>query len=165
MNIEGLEVNGPEYWELRHQREDWPRQSGWAQMILEQEVPVAADVLVIGCGQGAVESALLAARPDINSILGIDISPTAIKKAQALNTHGKITNKVMDVFNVRKEIPADSMDFIITIQDFDHWKPEDHTTIFRNLWGRLRVGGRFFFTGVGKAWPLSEMNYGPMEYN
>ena len=166
MIIEGLEINSPEYWEIRHQREDWPRTSGWVLPILEEEIQAGADVLVVGCGQGAVEPELLRLRPDINSILGIDLSPTAIEKAKALNAgEPKISHRVVDVFEARQKIEFESLDFIISIQDFDHWKVEDHTTIFRNLWSRLRVGGRFFMTGVGRRWGLETMNYSPMEYN
>ena len=41
MNIEGLEINSPEYWELRHQRDHWPRWSKWAMSLVFESAPVA----------------------------------------------------------------------------------------------------------------------------
>jgi len=164
MNIEGLEINSPEYWEIRHKREPWPRTSGWVLPLIASIIPEKADVLEIGCGQGAFVNALKQVRPDIK-IKGIDVSPTAIDIANInyLNT-GEVTFQVADVFELKKQLKH-AYNYIISIQNFEHWPIYTHKEAFHQIWTRLLPGGKFFFTGVGLDWDLSQMNYSPMEYN
>jgi SAM-dependent methyltransferase len=122
-------------------------------------------VLIVGCGQGAEATKMLELRPDILSITGFDISPTAIEKAKALEKDPRITFLAHDIFNLRgseKILPV--FDYAVSIQNFEHWKPELHPEAFRNVWGRLKPGGHFFFTGVGRSWSLDTTNSSPMEY-
>ena len=164
MNIEGLEVNSPEYWEIRHQREPWPRTSGWVQPLLAEIVPQDAFILEIGCGQGAFAATLKKSRPDV-IVKGIDCSPTAIQKAQS--SYGLIQGlafQVADVFNLSRDLKDEEYEYIISIQNFEHWPVEQHKEALHQIWKRLLPGGKFFFTGVGIDWDLNQMNYGPMEY-
>ncbi len=169
MNIKGLEVNSPEYWEIRHQREDWPRCSSWAMDIVFEVLPRNADVLIVGCGQGMEAVKLIEHRPDFKSIVAIDISPIAIEKAKAravgiAGPQGKIAHFVVaDVFDLKSL--KHTYDFIISIQNFEHWRHELQTVALHQLWKKLRPGGQFFFTGIGRSWSLDLMNYSPMEYN
>jgi len=162
MIIEGLEINSPEYWEIRHAREPWPRTSGWALEEVSRILPSNADVLEAGCGQGAFAAKLLELNPDIRDFTAFDISPTAIEKAKALGT--RVNFEVADVFALRGKWPL-GFDYVISIQNFEHWPADQHINALRGLWSRVRPGGRMFFTGVGTDWDLEFMNYSPMEYN
>ena len=159
-----LEVNSPIYWELRHQRDDWPRCSGWVQPTIAECIPVAANVLIVGCGQEAEATKMLELRPDIQSITGFDISPTAIEKAKALEQDPRVIFLVQDIFTLRHDWPNKYFDYAVSIQNFEHWKRETHVEAFRNVWSRIKPGGHFFFTGVGRNWSLDVTNSGPMEY-
>ena len=162
MLIEGLEINGPEYWEIRHRRESWPRTSAWAMDIVSEQIAPESAVLEVGCGQGAFAALLKQRRMDLD-VVAIDISASAIDRAK--KTYGdQVDFRVADVFTLKAQIP-ETFDYIITIQNFEHWTPDRHIPAMRSLWSRLRPGGGVFFTGVGKAWDLTQMNYGPMEYN
>jgi len=165
MIINGLEVNSPEYWEIRHQRDDWPRQSGWVLPTIVKCVPQDARVLEIGCGQGAFAAELKKMRPDL-IVKGIDISPTAIEKAN--KNHGlgyQLRFDVADVFRLSQDLEDEEYNYIISIQNFEHWKLNTHKEALHQIWKRLMPGGRFFFTGVGEAWNLNGMNYSPMTVN
>lgn len=160
MNINGLEINSPEYWELRHRREDWPRISSWALDILVDIIPDEACVLEVGCGQGAAAIYLAQQRPDLY-IKGFDIAPTAIERAN----EKKVKNTefiVADVFDLKRNLAGEYYDYAFSIQNFEHWKPERHVDALRQIWSRIRPGGRFFFTGVGRGWSLDVNNFSPM---
>ncbi len=160
MNIEGLEVNSPEYWEIRHQREPWPRTSGWAVEIVIKQIEPGSNVLDTGCGQGAFAAKLKELRPDID-VVGIDCSPTAIEKARL--SYPNVDFRIVDVFEMKAQLPG-TFDYITTIQNFEHWQPYAHIPAMRAMWSRLKPGGKLFFTGVGRAWDLDQMNYSPMEF-
>lgn len=161
MQIEGLEVNSPEYWEIRHQREPWPRTSSWALEIVIKQIEPGSTVLDVGCGQGAFAAKIKAERPDLE-VMGIDCSPTAIEKAH--EAYPRVDFRVADVFKLKTELNV-TFDYITTIQNFEHWPIYDQIPAMRAMWSRLKPGGKIFFTGVGKAWDLDEMNYSPMEYD
>ncbi len=163
MIIDGLEINSPEYWELRHQREPWPRTSGWAMDIVTKQIPPGASVLEIGCGQGAFAAKLLELRPDLYSVTAIDISPTAISLARESFPH-VIDFLVADVFELRDHLKGESYDYIISIQNFEHWRLDQQPKAMHQCWTRLNHGGKFFFTGVGKDWSLDIMNATEMEF-
>ena len=166
MNIDGLEVNSPEYWEIRHQREDWPRSSSWAMDVIKDQIPHQAKVLIVGCGQGEEAIYIINHRPDVR-IVAFDVSPTAIEKARQKlenNSHMFIHYMVADVFNLKNALKNQEFDYAFSIQNFEHWKPSTHVEALRQIWSRIKPGGKFFFTGVGRAWDLSIMNYSPMEY-
>lgn len=154
---EMIEINSPLYWELRHQREPWPRQSDWAQDIIAEIIPGYSEVLEIGCGQGAFAYELFRRRPDL-TIVGMDVSSTAIKRAK--NLYDNIQFEVVDVFELKERWKGRSFDYIISIQNFEHWTPDMQVKALWNAWTRLRSGGKFFFTGVGTDWELDKNNYG-----
>lgn len=61
-----------------------PKQRGmWEAYLSSVEFPPAAQVLEIGCGTGAV-SRLLAQRPGVARVVGVDPAPAFIAKARAL---------------------------------------------------------------------------------
>jgi cyclopropane fatty-acyl-phospholipid synthase-like methyltransferase len=163
MIIEGLEVNSPEYWEIRHRREPWLRTSGWVHPVLMEAISYRAKVLEVGGGQGAFSWTLLDERPDL-TIKCVDISPTAIEKAKKLYIDANLTFQIADVFNFTKDLKDETYDYIISIQNFEHWPVDTHKEAFHQIWKRLKPRGRFFFTGVGLDWDLNQMNYGPMDY-
>jgi 2-polyprenyl-3-methyl-5-hydroxy-6-metoxy-1,4-benzoquinol methylase len=134
------------------------------QPTIAEQLPTSANILIIGCGQGAEATAMIANRPDINTIVGIDVSPAAIDKARKNVTDPRVTFLVQDVFTMKQDMAGQSFDFILSIQNFEHWKPELHPEAFRNIWTRLKPGGSFFFTGVGRKWSLDITNSTPMEY-
>jgi SAM-dependent methyltransferase len=157
-----IEINSPLYWELRHQREPWSRQSDWVQDIVSEIIPDRSKVLELGCGQGAFANELLRRRPDL-TIVGMDIAPTAIAKAKGL--YPGVQFEVADVFEMKEKWKERSFDYIISIQNFEHWVPEMQVKAVWNAWTRLNVGGKFFFTGVGTDWSLDQNNYGPIMHN
>lgn len=163
MNIEGLEVNSPEYWEIRHQRDTWPRWSSWAMNVVFTRIPKGADVLVVACGQGMEAIKLREHRPDLGRILGFDVSPTAIQKAREVNPYDDVEFEVLDVFKLHEE--KLQFDYGVSIQNLEHWHPKVHRKAASNMMKSICPGGRFFITGVGRAWDLSQMNYSPMEYD
>lgn len=165
MNISGLEINSPEYWEIRHRREPWPRTSGWVQGLLAEIIPHNASILEIGCGQGAFAAALKKSRPDV-IVKAVDVSPTAIEKAQqSYGLTQSLTFEVADIFQFSKQLVGEAYDYVISIQNFEHWPKEHQKEAFHQCWKRVSTGGKFFFTGVGMDWDLEQMNYSPMEYN
>lgn len=161
-----IEVNSPLYWELRHQRDHWTRCSGWVQPTIAEQLPENATVLVVGCGQGAEVSRMLELRPDIRKIVAFDISPAAIEKAKKVESDPRVDFIVQDVFSLRHDHPEwhNYFDYSVSIQNFEHWYPDKHPEAFRNIWSRIRPGGHFFFTGVGRNWSLDITNSSPMEY-
>lgn len=162
MEVKGLKINSPEYWEIRHQREDWPRESGWVLPTIVESVPQDARVLEIGCGQGAFAAAFKKSRPDV-VMKAVDVSPTAIEKAHRYHhLTTQIAFQVADVFNLTQDLRDEEYDYIITIQNFEHWHPSVQKEALHQMWKRLRPGGRLFFTGVGDSWDLTQMNYSPM---
>jgi hypothetical protein len=76
----------------------------------------------------------------------------------------RVTFVCEDVFNLRKGWTGRYFDYAISIQNFEHWKPEFYPEAFRNIWSRIAPGGKFFFTGVGRNWNLHQMNYSPIEH-
>ena len=167
MNIEGLEVNSPEYWEIRHQRDDWPRWSKWAMSLVFESIPQGADVLEVGGGQGQAAIELRLRRPDLGRILSFDVSPTAIDKARkiAANARADVEFEVLDVFELDNHIKKNTFDYAFSLQNMEHWRPELHRASLVQTVLPVRPGGKIFITGVGKAWNLSQMNYSPMMYN
>jgi 2-polyprenyl-3-methyl-5-hydroxy-6-metoxy-1,4-benzoquinol methylase len=161
MNINGLEINSPVYWEIRHHRESWPRESGWVLPTIVKSIPQDARVLEIGCGQGAFAASLKKSRPDV-TMKAIDCSPTAIEKARNHYVSTGIKFQVADVFNLTSDLKDEEYDYIITIQNFEHWHPSIQKEALHQMWKRLKLGGKLFFTGVGEAWDLTQMNYSPM---
>ncbi len=168
MNIEGLEINSPEYWELRHQRDHWPRWSKWAMSLVFDSVPVAADVLICCCGQGMEAIELRKHRQDVGRILAFDISPTAIEKAHRNGVKEGVEGiefKVLDMFELSHYVKKNTLDYVVSIQNMEHWKLERHRDALVQKVLPVRSGGKIFITGVGRGWPLSVMNYSPMVYN
>jgi len=162
-----LIVNSPLYWDLRHQRDTWRRCSGWVQPTIAECLPRGANILIVGCGQGAEASKILELRPDVKSIVAFDISSAAIEKAKKEEKDPRVTFIVQDVFTLRHDHPEyhNYFDYAISIQNFEHWEPVLYPEAFRNIWSRIKPGGRFFFTGVGRNWSLDITNSSPMVYN
>lgn len=162
------EVNSPLYWDLRHQRDDWPRWSSWAMTIAFERILQKADVIIFCCGQGMEAIQLLNHRPDINYILALDISNAAIIKAN-LNLYesevdkSKIDFRTLDVFDL-SSLEPDRFDYGISIQNFEHWKPERHPEAIKQMFRVLKPKGKLFITGVGRSWDLTIKNYGLIVY-
>ena len=68
------------------------------------------------------------------------------------------------MFSLSKDLKDEEYDYVISIQNFEHWPVETHKEALHQIWKRIVPGGKFFFTGVGMDWDLSKMNYGPMKY-
>ncbi len=160
-------MNSPEYWEIRHKRDMWPRRSEWALSLVINSIPQGADVLEVGGGQGACAIELRQRRPDLGRILSFDISPTAIAKAKvnAANARADVEFKVLDVFELDKYIQKRTFDYAFSLQNMEHWSPKLHRASLVQTVLPVRPGGKIFITGVGKSWDLSKMNYSPMMYN
>lgn len=158
-----METNSPEYWEARHQRDDWPRWSSWAMEVPIRNVPQGGEVIIFACGQGMEAIKLLEHRPDIDYILALDVSRTAIKKAEQnlaesdLKEKDKIEFLAMDILNLSGMM---TFDYGISIQNLEHWKPKTHPDYLNKMFTCIKPGGTLFLTGVGSTWDLKQTNSG-----
>lgn len=68
---------------LEMRSNDPQQRAMWDSYLFEIEFPPAAQVLEVGCGTGAI-SRILAQRPGVGRVLGVDPSPVFIAKAREL---------------------------------------------------------------------------------
>jgi SAM-dependent methyltransferase len=165
-----IEVNSPHYWNLRHAAQDWPRWSAWALKIPIANIPYQGTVLEIGCGQGAACIQLMKHRPDLAAVIGMDIAPEAIKKANS--KLGKIFDSCFyrvrfdcaDLFeNITDDCYAkETFDYVITIQNMEHWPLELHDKAISTMFDLLKPNGNLFFTGVNMNWSLDKQRLMPI---
>jgi len=162
-----VEINSPEYWDLRHAIQDWPRWSSWAMKIPIVNVPYGGSVLDIGCGQGACCTQLMRHRPDLRSVIGMDVSQEAINKAnKRLNTlldscFSRVRFDCVDLFEdiTDDHYAKESFDYILNIQNTEHWPLELHDKAISIMFDLLKPGGRLFFTGVDTDWNLKKQRF------
>ena len=163
ITISGLTINSPRYWELRHQRDDWPRSSPWALALAAESIPSGGSVCIAGCGQGMEAALLLDMRPDISHIFAFDSSPTAIKKAKMNIDDKKVVFDTLDIFKLKVRIFENTFDYAISIQNLEHWKPgKPHARAIENLLWSVKPSGKMFITGVGSNWDLFNVNVTPL---
>ena len=164
-------INSMLYWDLRHARDDWPRWSAWALQTPIKSIINRGSVIDVACGQGMECISLFKHRPDLNLIVGFDLSVHAIKKANINLEKAKIGYPDLDWTRVRFEVQdifnMDSLygtmstfNYCISIQNMEHWKPEFHNIAAKHMLDFVKYGGKVFFTGVGKSWEMDENNYG-----
>jgi SAM-dependent methyltransferase len=92
-------------WEARYQAGDTPWEKGAPSPglveYLERNPPLEGKVLVPGCGAGHDVRAI---SRDANSVVGLDIAPSAIQSAQAHPRTGNETYRLANLFDLPPEL-------------------------------------------------------------
>jgi SAM-dependent methyltransferase len=97
-----------------------------------------ARVLSLGCGIGDTELLLA---PHVRELVGIDLSPAAIRQARADAARAGMGNVR---FQEGAELPAESFDLIIGIFFLHHLPDAVLAEIPRRIYDRLTPGGLFY---------------------
>lgn len=156
-----METNSEEYWNDKHEKEEWDRRNVWAMRHIIENVPQEARVLVVGCAQGMECFELARHRPDLSLILGVDISDISLEKARLAlvtlaDTHAgeKVWSRIRfekkDLMKLGNIMTAGSMDYIICIETLEHFHPKRHKFILSSLMHPLKEGGKCFITVPGR---------------
>jgi ubiquinone/menaquinone biosynthesis C-methylase UbiE len=98
-------------------------------------------VLEIGCGQGTLSLALALKG---NYVHGVDISNVNISVAQYFKKVLKVANLHFLVMNATSlDFPADSFDYLISIDVIEHLRLEDTITHLKEAYRVLKKGGAY----------------------
>jgi len=98
-------------WEQRYQADDTPWDKGSPSPGLLEYLPdhpLTGDILVVGCGYGHDVRALA---KQGGQVVGVDFAPSAIARAQAIQSVGNETYQVADIFKLPKELHS-SFDWV-----------------------------------------------------
>ena len=103
----------------------------------------SSSILDFGCGYGRITSRCL--DYGAKEILGIDISKTAIKKANSImrkyNLHKKVKFKTGDISSL-KNIEANNFDGVILFNIIDNLRPEDSKLLLKYIYNLLKKNGQ-----------------------
>jgi SAM-dependent methyltransferase len=109
--------------------------------LLEKYRIFPSRILDIGCGKGAFSSILKQKRPDA-VILGIDISPTAIKKAKEKYSRNGLSFQDIDICKTYTELDT-KFDLIIMSQLVWYILPEFESIVNKLIGSNLSENGFF----------------------
>lgn len=130
-------------WEQHYRDQDTPWDKGAPSPALmeylEDEAPTGK-ILVPGCGAGHDVRALTKASREAE-VVGLDIAPSAVAKAQAIPTVGKESYMAADLFN----LPADmrgAFDWVFEHTCFCAIDPSLRDAYVEAVHGALRSGGQ-----------------------
>jgi SAM-dependent methyltransferase len=131
-------------WQARYQAADTPWDEGGPHPALRDFIaeagPFHGRILVPGCGRGHDVRAV--STPE-NQVIGLDIAPAAIAKAQAFPTTGREAYIVADLFHLAPEYRS-SFDWIIEHTCFCAIDPAMRPAYAAAAAGALKPGGRLF---------------------
>ena len=105
--------------------------------IAENTIPISADILDIGCGNGQT-SKLLAGKASAGSLLGVDASESMIKAAQNDYSSGTIKFEVLNAQSLNFENTFDLVTCFFCMQ----WV-QDKPLTFKAIYRALRNKGQF----------------------
>ena len=133
-------------WQRRYEQNDTPWDKGAAAPALTtflREKQIAGRVLVPGCGRGH-EVRALGAQPNV-SVVGLDISATAIAQAKKLSSPSalEVNFIIGDFFNLPSKLKR-SFDWLVEHTCFCAIKPEQRPDYVRSASTALRTGGKIF---------------------
>jgi len=135
-------------WQRRYEEDDTPWDKGAPAPALAaflREKPMAGRVLVPGCGRGH-EVRLLGAQPGV-SVVGLDLSATAIEQAKALQSPSAppadISFIAGDFFRLPQELKG-SFDWLVEHTCFCAIDPRQRPDYVRAAAEALRGGGKIF---------------------
>lgn len=97
------------------------------------------DILDAGCGQGVFSFELAKAHPEAR-VLGIDMDPGLVARANAIAQRAGLTNCRFEVDDVTKLDHDSAFDLIVSVDNLEH--VDDDVTALRGLMRALRPGGR-----------------------
>jgi SAM-dependent methyltransferase len=98
-----------------------------------------ANILDGGCGQGVFSMELAKAHPEAQ-VVGIDMDPTLVSRANAIAQRAGLTNVRFEVGDVTKLEYDAAFDLVVSVDNLEH--VEDDVTAMRGLMRALRPGGR-----------------------
>ena len=147
--------------------ESWMNDSGNSDDLNEfiHHHPIQGSVLDLGCGSGMF-TRLVA--PSATQVVGLDVSETMIKKAQALNTYTHVTFHVMDMSEFSLPITFDRVLAMNDVLNFCD-SMSQLKKVVDLVYDHLRVGGIFSFdvhhpqriddAGYSESGVLDEIEY------
>jgi 2-polyprenyl-3-methyl-5-hydroxy-6-metoxy-1,4-benzoquinol methylase len=108
-------------------------------------IPDGADVLDVGCGNGAL-LALLAATGRMSSGLGCDVSAPALEAARAAAKRvGREDVVAFQQISSPKDIPADGRDVVVMVDVLHHVPAEERQHAVSEAARRVKPGGLFIY--------------------
>lgn len=119
-------------------------------------VPAPARILDVGCGTGYALRALAGARPDAQSLTGVDPAPAMVEAARSRSTDRRIHIEP----GTAETLPAGpaSFDLIVSITSFDHWA--DQGEGLRRCAAALTGPGALVLTDLFSPWLAPTMLIG-----
>ena len=99
-------------------------------------------VLDFGCGDG--HEAVSLATEGAAHVVGVDIRPAALARAEALAAQRGVGDRCTFVTE-----PSEPVDAIVSLDSFEHFG--DPAAVLRTMFGMLRPGGRVY-TSFGPTW-------------
>jgi len=97
------------------------------------------DILDAGCGQGVFSFELAKAHPEAR-VLGIDMDPALVARANVIAQRAGLTNCRFQIGDVTKLDYDAAFDLVVSVDNLEH--VEDDVTAMRGLLRALRPGGR-----------------------
>ena len=97
------------------------------------------DILDAGCGQGVFSFELAKAHPEAR-VLGIDMDPVLVARANAIAQRAGLTNCRFEVGDVTKLDYDAAFDLVVSVDNLEH--VEDDVTAMKVLVRALHPGGR-----------------------
>lgn len=118
-----------------------PRQAG--ESVLCDVIPSAPrTVLDLGCGDGRLAALVLRARPTVERIVAIDISPPMLERTrQRFHTEPRVEVKESDLRDDIRRLGA--FDVVLSGCAIHHLEDDRKVSLFREISDLLNPGGRF----------------------
>ena len=112
-----------------------------------------ADILDAGCVQGVFSMELAKAHPEAH-VVGIDMDPVLVERANAIAKRAGLANCRFEVGDVTKLDYDGAFDLVVSVDNLEH--VEDDVTAMRVLVRALRPGGRavVHVPGYERRWLL-----------
>jgi ubiquinone/menaquinone biosynthesis C-methylase UbiE len=130
-----------------------PLKADFLALIRHPFLPSSGRVLDLGCGEG-LYSLFFAAQGF--QVLGIDISPSAVKWAQQQAQYQGLSNASFLVGDVThlEDIPSNDFDLVLSVHCYHCLtKPKDRSAHLREAWRVLKPGGVFLFDNMAEPKP------------
>jgi len=135
----------PVNWEERYRVGDTPWDEGYAAPGLTEFLerhPILGEILVPGSGPGHDVRALAAQGKGVR-VLGLDLSPTAVRLAESFPRAGGETYEVGDLFHLPPSW-SEGFDWVVEHTCFCAIPPEARADYVRAIERVLKPGGRYF---------------------
>lgn len=115
----------------------------WLKRIEDSKIHIRTQMAVdFGCGIGRLTQPL---GRRFDHAIGIDIAPTMLRIARAINPHPEKIEFVLNTQDDLAVIPTDSSDLVVSHITLQHIKPEISERYLREFFRILRPGGVILF--------------------